>query len=374
MRSKPPLQEKTAKPASLLDSILPKISWGVAGAMVVLMLFVAIEQPSAVFSFPGDQKNQAAPFTPTLSASDPAAINLDQLPEFAFQPLGFSGLKREINVHTSIPDRPREDVQVYTVAAGDSLFAIAKDYNIKPETILWANYDVLRDNPDTLSIGMRLQIPPTNGILYRWKEGDRLEEIAAKFKASVAEILGWPGNRLDMANPVIPKDTLVMIPNGSREFVTWFVPTIPRGKAGVNKNIAGPGSCDTGQGGLIGSGNFRWPTNGSHVLSGNDYWSGHLGIDIAADLGTPILASDSGVIVYAGAISGGYGNMVMIDHGNGWQTLYAHLSRIAAYCGGSVAQGNVIGYAGSTGNSTGPHLHFEVRYMGGFVNPWSVVH
>jgi murein DD-endopeptidase MepM/ murein hydrolase activator NlpD len=79
------------------------------------------------------------------------------------------------------------------------------------------------------------------------------------------------------------------------------------------------------------------------------------------------------VVVYAGAISGGYGNMVMVDHGNGYQTLYAHLSKIAVRCGANVGQGGVIGYAGSTGNSTGPHLHFEIRYFGTFVNPWAML-
>jgi len=85
--------------------------------------------------------------------------------------------------------------------------------------------------------------------------------------------------------------------------------------------------------------------------------------------GQTVYASDSGVVVYAGGISGGYGNMVMIDHGNGYATLYAHLSAISVRCGQSVYQGGPIGAAGSTGNSTGPHLHFEVRYFGGFINP-----
>jgi murein DD-endopeptidase MepM/ murein hydrolase activator NlpD len=79
------------------------------------------------------------------------------------------------------------------------------------------------------------------------------------------------------------------------------------------------------------------------------------------------------VVVFAGWATGGYGNMVMIDHGNGYQTLYAHLSQVSTQCGRSVAQGALIGYSGSTGNSTGPHLHFEVRYQGGFISPWFVL-
>jgi len=100
---------------------------------------------------------------------------------------------------------------------------------------------------------------------------------------------------------------------------------------------------------------------------------GHLGIDIAAGEGAGIYAADSGVVVFSGWANGGYGNMVMIDHGNGYQTVYAHLSSVSAGCGQSVSQGQTIAYSGSTGNSTGAHLHFEVRYLGGFVSPWYVL-
>ena len=145
------------------------------------------------------------------------------------------------------------------------------------------------------------------------------------------------------------------------------MPTIPRGAAGVTTNMEG--ACNTGEGGAFGTGTFIFPTR-EHRISGNDYWPGHLAIDLAVGLGDPVVASDSGVVVYSGWNSTGYGYTVMIDHGNGYQTLYAHLSRVAVTCGQSVTQGNVIGFGGSTGNSTGPHLHFEIRYFGGFVNPW----
>jgi murein DD-endopeptidase MepM/ murein hydrolase activator NlpD len=122
---------------------------------------------------------------------------------------------------------------------------------------------------------------------------------------------------------------------------------------------------------LYGTGTFVWPSN-QHVLSGNDYWSGHLAIDIAAFTGDPVYATDSGVVVYAGAISGGYGNMVMIDHGNGYQTLYAHLSAILVRCGSSVVQGR------PSARRQHRQLHraasaLRSRYFGGFVNPWYVL-
>ena len=221
-----------------------------------------------------------------------------------------------------------------------------------------------------ISIGQELRIPPVNGVYYKWKEGDTLEKVASDLKVDPEAILNWTPNKIDRTNPQIEPDTYVMVPGGQREIQQWVVPTIPRGPAGVNKSI--PGACDTPEGGYYGSGTFIWPTN-NQFISGNDYWSGHLAIDIGALLGDSVFASDSGVVVYAGGISGGYGNMVMIDHGNGYQTLYAHLSSVQVRCGASVSQGQVVGLAGSTGNSTGAHLHFEVRYFGGFINPHFVL-
>jgi murein DD-endopeptidase MepM/ murein hydrolase activator NlpD len=182
----------------------------------------------------------------------------------------------------------------------------------------------------------------------------------------------YPGNKLDLTNPVIEPDQFIMVPGGQREFRSWIVPQIARGNAGVSKSVYGPGACEGSYEGLYGGGGFIWPA-GNHFLSGNDFWSGHLGIDIAGGIGDAVLASDSGVIVFAGWATGGYGYMIMIDHGNGYQSLYGHLSNVGVGCGQSVYQGNYIGGIGSTGNSTGSHLHFEVRLYGQFVNPWHVL-
>ena len=255
---------------------------------------------------------------------------------------------------------------------GDSVFEIAAKFNIKPESVLWANYDQLNDNPDMIALEMNLNIPPVDGVLYTWKAGDTMDGVAGQFEVSPEAILNWLGNELDLTNTIIEPGTLVMVPGGKREFRQWLIPTIPRGKAGVSASVYGAGACEGGYGGANGSGAFIWPA-GNHILSGNDYWNGHLGIDIAAGEGAPIYAADAGVVVFAGWATGGYGNMVMIDHGNGYQTLYSHLSSVKVGCGQSVSAGTIIGYAGSTGNSTGAHLHFEVRYQGGFVSPWYVL-
>jgi murein DD-endopeptidase MepM/ murein hydrolase activator NlpD len=138
--------------------------------------------------------------------------------------------------------------------------------------------------------------------------------------------------------------------------------------------VGGAGSCPAITGGTVGYGTFVFPTD-RHRVSGFDYSpkSNHLGIDLAAEQGDNIYASDGGVVVYAGSNSYGYGNMVMIDHGTGFQTLYAHLSAIFVGCGFNVAQGETIAAAGSTGRSSGAHLHFEVRTLSTLINPWDVL-
>jgi murein DD-endopeptidase MepM/ murein hydrolase activator NlpD len=279
---------------------------------------------------------------------------------------------RKAELETRSPLRSRVDVLRYTVQQGDAVFSIADSYGIKPETVLFGNYDVLNDDPHMLRPGQELNILPVDGTYYQWQEGDNIQSVANEFGVEPQDILEWPGNQLDPMDPQIEPGTWLVIPGGTREFRRWLVPEIARGQAGVG-SAYGPGGC-TGDysGGLIGTGGFIWPAP-NHYVSGNEYWSGHLAIDIAAGLGTGVWAADSGVVVFAGWSTVGYGNMVMIDHGNGWQTLYAHLSRVDIACGQSVGQGQRIGLAGSTGNSTGAHLHFETRFESGFVNPWFVL-
>jgi murein DD-endopeptidase MepM/ murein hydrolase activator NlpD len=307
---------------------------------------------------------------------EPTAQPEEKSPKVALPPsesqvevnTGFQAITRTIQLKTSIPERPRYTVEKYTVARGDSVFAIAEKFKITPETLLWANYDTLQDNPHNLKPGITLNVPPTNGIYYQWKDGDTLESVANQFKANVDDIIGWPGNDIDLTNPTVEPGSYVMIPGGQREFVQWLLPTIATGSSGTSPtNQSG---CPAG---AVGSGAFVWPAD-NHYLSGNDYWSGHLGIDIAAGEGAPIYAADSGVVTMAqGGDNYGYGNVIQIDHGNGYSTVYAHLSVIGVSVCQSVYAGQWIGAAGSTGNATGAHLHFEVRKNGGFINPWFVL-
>ncbi|NTW09367.1 MAG: M23 family metallopeptidase, partial [Anaerolineaceae bacterium] len=146
----------------------------------------------------------------------------------------------------------------------------------------------------------------------------------------------------------------------TREFITWSAPRITRSDPAVAR-VLGPGYCGTIGDGAVGTGTFIWPAPQHHV-SGYNYSpeTNHAAIDIGGYVGEAIFASDNGVVVYSGWNDHGYGYMIVIDHG-GWQTLYAHLSAINAICGQSVFQGDVIGALGNTGNSSGPHLHFEMR-------------
>ncbi len=304
-----------------------------------------------------------------VEALPPAAESLPKLePALAEPPRDDSAVTRLANLTTTIPSRPRYNIETYVVQKGDSIFGIAAKFNLKPDTILWGNPE-LADNPNVLVPGKQLYILPIEGALRVVLPGDTLEKIAKVFHGNVEEIVAFPGNDLDPSEPQIKTGQLLIIPNGWRESVVWQLPAASRTVSG--RASAEPGACVGPFSGPTGTYTFVWPAN-NRYLSGWDYIaSGHPGIDIAAGLGAAIYASDTGVIVFAGVSLYGYGNLVIIDHGNGWQTAYAHLSQINVVCGQGVFQGNLIGLSGSTGKSTGPHLHFEMRHSEyGRVNPW----
>jgi murein DD-endopeptidase MepM/ murein hydrolase activator NlpD len=305
-----------------------------------------------------------------------AGLSLPELnPEQADQPIG---IRRTVELHTSLPPQLRTEIITYTVETGDNLFKIAEAYGLQPETVLWGNYEVLRDNPQFLSPGQELRILPVDGVYYQWEEGDTLDKVADFFKVTPDAIVGYPGNRFDLTqmnegNLAIEPGTWLVIPGGRRALKDWGPPAITRANPAAAAYY-GSGYCGQIYEGAVGTGTFIWPTSAT-FLSGYDYNpSIHPGIDIAGSVGNAIYATDSGVVVFAGWSEYGYGNLIVLDHGNGWQSAYAHLSAVNVTCGQSVAQGTVIGGLGSTGNSSGPHLHFEMRNdVYGKVNPWDFV-
>ena len=317
-----------------------------------------------------------------MQAQGPTAtpvVEVESMP--VLENISTSGILRGANIHTIIPSRPRQEIIQYTVQKGDTISGIADKYSLQPKSIYAANYDVLQDDPHNLRPDQNLKILPVDGVYWEWLGGIQFGGWAAYFKVKPEDIINYPANHLDPAtigdpaNANIPKDTWLIIPDG---YYQYHVPgQVPLGITRSNPasaQVGGDGSCGATTGGAIGTGTFVYPTP-KHVLSGFDYSTktNHLGIDLMGNEGDSVYAADAGVIVYVGWNSYGYGNMIMIDHGTGFQTLYAHLSQFFVSCGQSVNQGQTIGAVGSTGHSSGPHLHFEVRTASTVINPWDVL-
>ncbi len=286
------------------------------------------------------------------------------------------GISRSAQIRTNIPTRPRQEITLYVVQDGDTVFGIAEKFGLQPQTILWGNYMVLLDDPHSLKPGQELNILPVDGVYWEWLGGIPFGEWAKFYGVTAADIIEFPGNNIDRnavgdyENANIRPGSWLIIPGGKREFVSWSAPLGVTRENPASARVLGAGACDPVSGGAVGYGYFVYPTN-KRYLSGFDYspQTNHFGLDFAGNTGEAVYASDAGVIVYSGWNDYGYGNMIMVDHGNGFQTLYAHLSAINAGCGQSVGQGEVIGAVGSTGRSSGAHLHFELM-AGAKVNPW----
>ena len=230
----------------------------------------------------------------------------------------------------------------------------------------------MEDNPHLLKPDQVLSILPVNGTYYKWTEGDNLGAVAGFFQVEPQAILEFPGNRADLTlaeegGAGWKTGQWLIVPNGQRALKDWGPPAITRKNAAAARYY-GEGACGAVYEGAIGSGTFVWPTTDRNI-SGYTYSGVHPAVDIGGAEGNAIYATDSGVVVYAGWSSYGYGYLIVIDHGNGWQSAYAHLSAVAVGCGQSVYQGGYIGALGSTGNSSGPHLHFELVINGLKVNP-----
>ncbi|MBI5351164.1 MAG: peptidoglycan DD-metalloendopeptidase family protein [Chloroflexi bacterium] len=342
------------------------ISWVVTVFVVVALL------GSTIF-----YKNTRAASLPAAAQPTESASGQPQVgePVAGSDGSGVSSINRDLQLKTNIPERPRYEAVTYRVTRGDAMLSIADEYKVKSETILYVNKQ-LEDNPHNLKPGMELTIPPVDGLYYEWEDGDTFESVAEKFsittEVKVDDIVNFPGNGIDLTDPKVEPGTLVMIPGGSRALRNWEADV----QADVRVNNGSTGTSDFGgntcNGGVVGSG-LGWPAD-DHTLSGNPYGPGHLGIDISAPEGSNVYAAGSGVVTKAqGGYNYGYGNVIFIDHGNGYVTVYAHLSQINVSLCQVVGQGSLIGYSGNTGNSFGAHLHFEIRRNGTNINPYEIV-
>lgn len=301
----------------------------------------------------------AAPQIESLSSAPLTTTSVIPLVQSKLEPFvtqGFfanngNSVSRLADSHTSIPFRTRRDVIIYTVQGGDTVQGIAATFGLQPETIMWSN-PAIEDLPDLLRIGQEVVILPIDGVYHEVQDGDTLQSIAEKYKTDIDAIIGaaneWNG--LQPPNYNITPEMHLIVAGGTKPYVPKLV-------------TAYSGPIPTG---ARGTGRFQWPVLGRIT---QDYWYGHRALDIAAPLGTPVYAADGGFVTFAGWTDVGYGYLLRVDHGNGYATWYGHLSGFNVVLGETVQRGDLIGYVGSTGHSTGPHLHFEIRKDGRALNP-----
>ncbi len=249
-------------------------------------------------------------------------------------------------------EHTNDQISVYVVRKGDTISGIAKMFNVSVNTIKWAND--IKDGK--VSPGEQLVILPISGVRHTVKKGDTIQSIARFYKADLEEIYNF--NEIASTTKLSIGD-VVIIPDGEVSIVQNLVPS----KAGTQnvttktKDYSKAPSYD---------GYYIRPLIGGIKTQGIH---GYNGVDIASSFGTNILASADGEVIVARSTgwNGGYGQYIVIKHQNGTQTLYGHLSGVQVSVGDIVVQGQVIGNMGSTGKSTGTHLHFEIR---GAKNPF----
>lgn len=244
-------------------------------------------------------------------------------------------------------------ISLYIVREGDTLSEIAQMFDVSPSTILWAN-----DLPAgaKLRVGQQLTILPITSLPYTVKKGDTIASIAQRFNGDPAEIAAYNG----LTDSTLLAGVQILIPNGEAAAPAKAAAPAPARKSSATTAKAAASASSGGESSASSGGYYIAPlahyvrTQGIH---------GYNGVDLAAPVGTPILAAAEGDVIVAkgSGYNGGYGEYVVIQHGNGSQTLYAHQSDVEVGVGQHVVQGQVIGYVGTTGKSTGPHVHFEIR-------------
>ncbi|MBQ6449820.1 M23 family metallopeptidase [bacterium] len=247
------------------------------------------------------------------------------------------------------------EITVHTVQSEETLESIAQRYGLTKETIIWENN--LKQNA-TVQEGDELRILPVDGIRHKVTKGETIESIGKKYGlegAAVQAIVDFPFN--DFVNDEtfeLAVGQYLMIPGGQK----------PKEASKPVATFARVLTPDAGT--VSATGDFIWPAAGI-ITQGYSFY--HKAIDIANSSSGPILAADSGIVTASGWDTSGYGNKVIVDHGNGTRTLYAHLRVINVVEGQSVNRGDILGEMGTTGRSTGTHLHFEIRQDAVLLNP-----
>jgi len=295
--------------------------------------------------------------TPAISAPQQILTTQETSPEATS--LSFSGegealVKPEL-ASIEASKKQRDKSIEYIVQSGDTISSIAQNFGITSDTILWEN------NLNKFSIinpGQKLIILPTSGISYKVAKGDTLAAIAKKYQSDETKIIEF--NKLADESD-LQVGQILIIPEGQPYYVSP-----PQTKLASITQIFQPTAPA-----LSDPTKMLWPTTARRI---SQYFSWrHTGLDIDGDFGDPIWAADDGVVIKVAYLNTGYGYHVIIDHGGGKTTTYAHLQKIYVKQGQKVARGEVLGEEGSTGHSTGSHLHFEVRFNGKVYNPLSYI-
>lgn len=250
----------------------------------------------------------------------------------------------------------RTETVNYVVKTGDTISTIADDFEVTQATILWANGLTAKSY---LHPGDKIKIPPASGVVHKVKSGDTIKKLAKLYNCDEASIIKF--NRLNTNGTDIRIGEELMIPNGTKPVVAKPIVKTKIGVTQTNRQTSPLPSVGV-------SGSYTWPTAVRRITQ---YYSWrHTGLDVAGPIGTPIYATRAGTVIKSQCgWNGGYGCYIIIDHGNGIQSLYGHNSRLFVSVGEEVEQGQNISLMGSTGRSTGPHCHFEIRRNGAKVNP-----
>ncbi|MGB0757796.1 MAG: peptidoglycan DD-metalloendopeptidase family protein [Patescibacteria group bacterium] len=338
-------QEKTSEELGR-DSIIFSLFAEEAGVVII--------EDSA----PATQTQTFTPETDIAIKSEQAATPTQEAPEQEFientTTVTMGGLALTTTNDLSTP-HTRTGIEKYTVQGGDTVTSIAKQFNISVNSILWAN------NLSSFSIirpGDTLNILPFSGIVHIIAEGDTIQTLAGKYQATENDIITT--NNFD-TDEVLAIGSQILIPGGVKPQpkpapVTTPAATVSR----IARETTVPPPQDS-------DADLLWPAN-SHRINQYYHWR-HRALDIDGSVGDPVYSSEDGVVEISGWNNNGYGYYVVIDHGNGIKTLYAHNVENVVARGDKVSRGDLIAYIGSTGRSTGPHIHYEVRVNGSAVNP-----
>lgn len=307
------------------------------------LTFLMVTLGPSLLSKPDENEQQRVMASPVLSTATAAA------PDF----------------YTSQAEEVRQyrggEIITHIVADGETISSIAERYGLKPSTIFWENN---LTEKSTIKPGQELSILPVDGVRHKVARGETIYSIGKKYGldgSQVQMIVDYPFNEfLNDETFGLVVGQYLMVPEGVKAEVR-----LPANVATTTR--FGTLTPDAGTVSALGS--FIWPASGGITQS---YSFFHKAIDIANRAAGPILAADAGLVTTAGwPDSSGYGNRVVLDHGNGYVTLYAHMSVVQVVEGQRVKRGDVIGQMGSTGRSTGTHLHFEIRQGGALLNPLS---